>query len=109
MIITTATLGDHQDEVAAWHEREFPGALPEWLGLIVAEEAGEVARAMLKLMSNVRGGRDVWYPELKAETADVLIALLALANRMGFDLEEAYRERWAVVSKRRFATAEAHP
>jgi len=107
VILTTATLGDHQDEVAAWHRREFPEAIPEWLGLIVAEEAGEVCRAMLKLVSNVRGGPEVWYPELKAESADVLTALLALADRMGFDLEEAFRERWAVVSQRRFATAEA--
>jgi NTP pyrophosphatase (non-canonical NTP hydrolase) len=85
---------------------EFPDAKPEWLALIVCEEAGEVARAVLKKAQGIRTETD-WSKELEKEAADVLVALLALADRFGFDLEQAWAERFfGTVSQRRFASAE---
>jgi NTP pyrophosphatase (non-canonical NTP hydrolase) len=99
-------MGMMQQEVAEWHRREFPDAKPEWLALIVCEEAGEVARAVLKKAQGIRTETD-WSKELEKEAADVLVALLALADRFGFDLEQAWAERFfGTVSQRRFASAE---
>lgn len=99
-------LSDLQAEVAEWHRREFPKAKPEWLALIVCEEAGEVARAVLKMAQGIRTETD-WQAELEKESADVLVALCALADRFGFDLGQAWNERfYGTVSRRRFATAE---
>ena len=96
-----------QSDVGDWHRREFPSVLPEWLALIVCEEAGEVARAILKLQQGIRRETD-WRAEVELESADVLIALLALADRFGFDLADAGRRRFdSTVVHRRFATAEA--
>ncbi len=99
-------LDDMQAEVAAWHRREFPKAKQEWLALIVCEEAGEVARAVLKLAQGIRQETD-WRAEVEKESADVLVALCALADRFGFSLEQAWRERFRdTVSLRRFASAD---
>lgn len=102
-------LPNMQEAVAGWHRREFPDAKPEWLALIVCEEAGEVARCVLKQAQGIRTETD-WGKELEKEAADVLVALLALADRFGFDLEQAWTNRfYGTVSQRRFATAEPEP
>lgn len=99
-------LEEAQQAVAVWHRREFPRVKPEWLALIVCEEAGEVARCILKLAQGIRLETD-WKDELEKEAADVLIALLALADRHGFDLAAAWSARFhSTVERRQFATAE---
>lgn len=98
------TLRTMQSEVAAWHCREFPDASPDQLGLIVGEEAGEVMRCVLKLGQGIRQETN-WRAELEKESADVLVALLALADRFGFDLDTAWLNRFrGTVRHRRFAS-----
>lgn len=92
-----------QAQVAAWHRRIFGQDVPvTWLGLKLAEEAGEVCREVLR--EDGEPQRDGRTPEgAAAEAADVLIVLLALADRAGFDLAAAFQTRWEIVSHRRFA------
>jgi NTP pyrophosphatase (non-canonical NTP hydrolase) len=91
-----------QTAVGAWHRRTFGAHVPPaWLGLALAEEAGEVCRALLdNAGAPRRSGR---HPgTVAAEAADVLIVLLALADRCGIDLEAAFDAKFAVVTKRRY-------
>lgn len=71
-------------------------------GLVLAEEAGEVARCILKADQGIRGGREKWLAALPAETADVFFTLVALAHRAGFDLGRAVEDRWAELSQRTY-------
>jgi hypothetical protein len=70
----------------------------------MAEEAGEVARCVLKRSQGVRGTAEHWTEELKKEIGDVVITAYALCAHEGFDLEEVVKSRWEVVGARRFAT-----
>lgn len=58
-------------------------------GLIVAEEAGEAARAVLKASQGIRGTRKYWRDELERELAGVVLAAAACATHHGIDLELA--------------------
>lgn len=70
-----------QDRAAAWHSARFPACTPEDIALKSMAELGEVADAVLA------EGRDAAHPEragtVLAESADVLITLLALCGRFG--------------------------
>jgi NTP pyrophosphatase (non-canonical NTP hydrolase) len=93
---------DQQAAVAAWHRGVFGEEVPlAWLGLKLAEEAGEVCRAVLLVEGERRraGRQD---HEIAIEAADTLIVLLALADRAGFDLDQALRERFGEIVQRRF-------
>ena len=94
-------LDDVQAQVAEWCKgfRE-DGADPNPLAdaLAVVEEAGEVARAVLKRWHGKREGD--WNAEVRLEAADTLITLLSLASNEGFSLSSALAERWATVSAR---------
>jgi NTP pyrophosphatase (non-canonical NTP hydrolase) len=94
-----------QDQIREWHRREFPTETVEQVALVVAEEAGEVARCIVKGAQGIRGGTEHWDAELPKEAADVVIALYALAALKGWDLDEAIEDRWWTVGARRFATA----
>jgi NTP pyrophosphatase (non-canonical NTP hydrolase) len=96
-------LDDAQAAVAAWHRQRFGDEVPlTWLGLKLAEEAGEVCRELLMADGEpTREGRRA--AGVEAEAVDVLIVLLALADRAGFKLSEVLEARWSVVSARRFA------
>lgn len=67
-----------QQQVVAWHERRFPEARMELVGLKLAEEAGEVGKAINGLIgqNSATGGGDV-----AGESADVLITLMVLLGR----------------------------
>jgi NTP pyrophosphatase (non-canonical NTP hydrolase) len=102
-------LDQAQADVAAWHRRVFGEQCSLWrIGLKLAEEAGEVCRE-----TGIADGeplRDGRRPNgIATEAADVLIVLLALADRAGFDLADALEARFAVVSKRQFAAADRKP
>ena len=91
-----------QAEVGAWHRATFDPCPLGWVGLKLAAEAGEVAQAILTLEGEPRReGRT--YEDLRGEAADTLIVLFAIAERAGFDLLAATEERFAEVSRRRFA------
>lgn len=86
-----------QARVAVWHRDRYPTADVRDVALKVAEEAGEVCRAVV----------EDWHPSLHrppaalaTELGDVVIACYALASKAGIDLEAAVSARWATVSER---------
>jgi len=62
-------------------------------GLSVTEEAGEVARAILKRDRRVRGSVEQWTTQLHEEIADVAISLMALAELEHINLGDAVNTR----------------
>jgi NTP pyrophosphatase (non-canonical NTP hydrolase) len=94
-----------QADVAAWLEHNVgPTRHVEHQALVLAEEVGEVCRAVAKRAQGIRGTRAEWTEQLQAELADVLITVLALAATEGFDLNTAAARKWAVVTGRDFTT-----
>lgn len=90
-----------QDKVGAWHRATFDPCPLGWVGLKLAAEAGEVAQAILTAEGEPRrAGRD--FEDLREEAADVLIVLYAIADRAGFDLGQAFWERFTEVSRREY-------
>ena len=92
-----------QAEVDEWTRRFRPtpeaAADPMADALALAEEAGEVCRAVLKRAHGKRPGID-WTAEVRLEAADVLITLLSLAANEGWSLADALTERWSEVRTR---------
>jgi len=86
-----------QRDVGSWHRRSFPGATAEHIALVLAEEAGEVCRVIVK---RAFGHRKQTRGDLGDELGDVLIVLCALAESEGIDLEASAVERWAAVHSR---------
>lgn len=96
-----------QAAVGLWVAGTFHRLLcPAHDALAVVEEAGEVARAILKRDQAKEGvdrmglGVDHWTGEVRTESADVLIALLSLAENEGFDLLTVTRDRFREVRTR---------
>lgn len=89
-----------QRQVLAWSLDKWPDedVLSDALG--IAEEAGEVCRAVLKRRHGTRGSYDEWTAALRTEAADVAIVLLVLAEREGFDLLDAIHERFRSIEHR---------
>ena len=58
-------------------------------GLVVTEEAGEVARAILKSAQGIRGTQAYWRENLAEELAGVITAAAACATHHGIDIELA--------------------
>lgn len=92
-----------QAEVDQWTRRFRPSpeaaADPMADALSVAEEAGEVCRAVLRRAHGKRPGTD-WTAEVRIEAADVVISLLSLAANEGWSLLDAVAERWVEVQQR---------
>jgi NTP pyrophosphatase (non-canonical NTP hydrolase) len=92
-----------QAGVNIWARRFRPSpeaaADPMADALSIAEEAGEVCRAVLKRAHGKRPGTD-WTAEVRLEAADVVISLLSLAANEGWSLADAVVERWDEVSHR---------
>ena len=98
-----ATLQDLQEYIAVhWHERGFDGNTALQECLLLAEEVGELAKAIRKdkktsgmtIDSNSRVGT------IAHEIADVLWVTTAIANIYGIDVEEAFREKEAINHQR---------
>lgn len=89
-----------QRRMLAWSLDRWPDedVLSDALG--IAEEAGEVCRAVLKRRHGTRGTKADWTAQLRSEAADTTIVLLVLAEREGFDLLAAVAERFAEVEHR---------
>ena len=98
-----ADLDSIQAEVDRWTRRFRPtpeaAADPLADALSVAEEAGEVCRAVLKRSHGKRPETD-WTKNLREEAADVVISLLSLAANEGWSLMDAVQERWVEVGSR---------
>ena len=87
-------------EVPLWAEYNFPGRTPVDVTLGLAEEVGEVCRAVLKADQGIRGSREQWMAELKKELGDVFIKLADVAAIHDIDLEDAIVDRWAEIRRR---------
>jgi NTP pyrophosphatase (non-canonical NTP hydrolase) len=79
-------------EVRAHVERLWPGEDIRSAGLSLTEEAGEVARAIVKRHHKTRGSREDWTKQLRIEVAQVVGVCMDIAEREGFSLELAVRE-----------------
>lgn len=99
-----------QQPLADWQQRELPcedeAKQRLRLALGVAEEAGEVARCVLKGDQDIRGGSDAWRAKLGGEIGDVVIYLIQLATAHDLDFEECVEGAVCKVLARRFASAE---
>lgn len=79
-----------QAQVLAWRRKRWPHLVaPEWCGVKLAEEAGEVNGAITKTAEG-EGRKDD--ADTAQETAQTVIVAMALAESVGFDL-------WGEVAK----------
>lgn len=92
-----ATLEEAQEVIGTWHRARYGVDRPLGdLALKLSEECGEVAAEVL------HPGRRRKDPEALAnELADVLVVLLATADRADIDLAGALRRKFAKVLEKR--------
>lgn len=91
------SLNGYAVRCATWVRLRFPDDTLELRGLILAEETGEVVRCIAKMQTGMRGSREEWMRELYVEVGDVFLALQALCNHAGIDLDAAVADRWRQV------------
>lgn len=96
------SLPELQRGVEAWVNHNFgeSSRVVEALGL--AEEVGELCRAVLKQEQGIRGTYAEWDAEIAKEIGDVLIKLASVATACGVDLEFAVKDRWETIRQRDF-------
>lgn len=94
-------MNEIQDALRTWHRKKFPrSTLPE-IGLKLAEECGEVCRAIDRIHYSKSATEDAqWRENLTDEIGDAAIVLLVLCNRGHLDFEEVLTERAAEVMAR---------
>jgi NTP pyrophosphatase (non-canonical NTP hydrolase) len=91
-----ASFARHVAEHLAEH---FPAEhLPQQQVLCLAEEAGEFVGAYRRWAGMAR--RQGSFEDVRAELADVVITAYVTARVLGFDLDEAIREKAGVISTR---------
>lgn len=93
-----------QAEVHAWSVRNFGECPQVTITLGLAEEVGELCRAVLKRHQNIRGTAEEWSEEIRKELGDCVIKLLDIAAYEDVNLTEVARKRWADVSQRDWTT-----
>ena len=91
---------DYQAYLAAVvRERGFEKETPDEVFMLLAEEVGELAKAIRK-SSGRKTYKDSKHRDLEEEAADVLFMLLDLSNRLNIDLEKAFRAKETKNTKR---------
>lgn len=95
-----------QDRVSAWGRVTFPHSTPTSIVMHLTDETGGLREAvsLAELATGTREDRQARLPAVREEAADVYLMLLHLADRYGFDLEEAAREKFAIVQTRTYGT-----
>lgn len=83
-----------------WVDHNFPDHSPLENTTGLAEEAGELCRAVLKLERGIRGTYDEWHDEITKEIGDTIICAIFIANDYGIDWEDALVRRWEVIEQR---------
>lgn len=85
-----------------WREHCFPPQhrSPVMQALGVAEEAGELAHAILKMEQGIRGSEAQHVNEAIDAVGDIIIYLSGIASSLGFDLETAVKTAWSEVASR---------
>ena len=100
-------------EVRAWEVAQYGDNGPERYALKVAEEAGEIAGAVLKRAAGViKPGREThahWTEHLHGEIGDLVISLHALAGHENTDLDALTARRWHGDVSHRHAQLTARP
>jgi len=97
-------LEDLQDGVSKWTHRNFGknrNKLHPVLG--VAEEAGELCHAALKMDQGIRGTREEHHAKMRDAVGDVVIYLADVCNTYGFRLSDCIEAAWEEVEKRNWA------
>lgn len=89
-----------QQDFTAWVRHNFPDETRPLAALAVAEESGELCRAILKQAQGIRGTREEWEREIATEIADVFMAVTWVAILSGLDMETLLAERWKEIGSR---------
>ncbi len=82
-------MSETQDAVTEWHRRTFSMPRLAALGLKLAEEAGELAKAINLWEHTEHGDLD----NLRDEIGDVAIVLMVIAARVGSEFDGLIAER----------------
>ncbi len=98
---TLRDLQKYMKQLCAERGWERDSALEKFL--LFVEEVGELAKEIRKANNlYVEKGKDA-PPDLRGEMADILNYLLDIANHFDIDLEDAFREKDEINSKRKWA------
>lgn len=89
-----------QEDMADWQQRNFGDGDELSASVGLAEEVGEVCRAVVKRHQGIRGTREEWDAEIRKEVGDVFIKLVDVARTYRFDLADAIAERWGTIQRR---------
>lgn len=88
------TLADIQDYVIQLEkERGFTDFTVLQQCLMLGEEIGELFKAVRKSEAHMGYATKGYIANPAEEIADILILLCAVANRMGIDIEKAFRDK----------------
>lgn len=90
----TPTLGDLQRYVDEMErERGFDANTVLQKCLLLGEEVGELFKAVRRSHAGMRLATPGYKDDAAGELADIVILVCAIANRVGVDLEQAFREK----------------
>lgn len=89
------------DEVLRWVRERWPDHCdPTWRAMKLAEEAGEVVGAVVKMAEGRKTKAD-----LATEMAQLVMCVLGLAAAADIDLDVAVRNEWADMQTRQWRGA----
>lgn len=92
-----------QKNVARWHDRKYPDTVLSDLGIKLAEETGEVCKAINRIRErSIRGGADYvnWRENLVEEIGDVAVVLMVLCAHGDLDFAAVIEGRAVEVMSR---------
>lgn len=92
-------IGQMQNDVGEWLQRNFGDVACTDQVLIIAEEVGELAHAVLKRKQGIRTNED-HDAAIKDAVADIVIGVMAFCAVEDLDLETLLNQTWAVVRER---------
>lgn len=94
------TLDTFQKEHLAWRVHNFWGS-PDYHPILgVAEEFGEFCHAILKMEQNIRGTKEEHVAKAKDSIGDMLVYMVDICNRNGWQLQEILETTWKEVKSR---------
>lgn len=96
-------LEDLQNGVAQWTAKNFPEGKNLWPVMGVAEEAGELIHAALKMDQGIRGTREEHLADMRDALGDITIYMADVCNKYGFRLSDCIEAAWEEVEKRNWA------
>jgi NTP pyrophosphatase (non-canonical NTP hydrolase) len=93
---------DYQQQTRMWRNANFPpehrNSMSQALG--VAEESGELAHAVLKLVQGIRGSESEHLLEAADALGDLFIYMCGAADALQLDLEDCIDNAWREVKRR---------